>query len=559
MKKGLIVLMTFMSFIMTYGQSYDDFKKDFEKALNKNFSETEINKMFDTYSRLLTPESDVTELTANLEGTVISKYPLNKFKSESLYKDNIAKLINSENPYQRILAYLVIGSSGDLAYEKNLLEKIKIEKDKGNLIWAGMALMYLNTKHTTELFDFLVENEDFGDAHMLPLFVKLNKDSLQQTAYLRIKSDSIKAKVLAAQILSETKLNPKTDELLREAVKNWDINIKGYAIYSVKELQMGNLLELLKPLLDSSQTRKIAFEALANSPTKEDRDYLNSINNKDTVSEEFLDGLFESRSIENIKHWLVLLYTKPIPYNYVFFVFKQPLLTSDKMLPDVQLALEKIENPEIIHSLVRALDGRKDDKSTEILLKLIHHPNSTVRYWSARALKGNDSPKLLTEIPDLIKNPDIREVSFTNLAIDNKINNLQAIYDSIYLNNPNLDWKRSSIEYLSKFPKSRHRDIFRKLLEDKKEDFSIRYDAALGLGRLKDESSVDLIIDACERETKRSDLNARNYLLALSLIKGDKAKSEVLKFSKSKEENVRKIANKLLKNWDENKEINIYE
>ncbi|MFM7859431.1 MAG: hypothetical protein ACKO96_47780, partial [Flammeovirgaceae bacterium] len=296
MTRNILTLILFICSLTTFGQSIEDFKKDFEKALAKNFSEKELNNMFRTHSTFLTPHSDVTQLSANLKGQQISLYPLAGFKNEKLYKDNIEKLLNSKNSNQRILAYLVIAGSGDTSFENALLKKIKEEKDKGCLVWSGMALLYLNTNRTTPLFDFLVENETFGDAHMLPLFIKLNKDSLQQTAYMRINSDKPMAKILAAQILSSTQLNSKTEELLKKAVKEWDINIKGYAIYSVAQLQIGNLLETFKPLLDSSQTRRISLEALANSPSENDRQYLYDLGNEqDTVAEELLDCFYKSK------------------------------------------------------------------------------------------------------------------------------------------------------------------------------------------------------------------------------------------------------------------------
>jgi hypothetical protein len=276
MKKILLASIILFSFSI-YGQQNKvdkNFIKDFTKALDKNFTEEKLNKMFQDYSALLTPSSDVTQLTEKLQGRELAVYPLYDFKSEKLYTDNIDNLLNSKNDNQRILAYLVIGSSGDTSKEKVLLGKIKTETNKGNLIWAGMSLLYLKTTHTTALFDYLVKNEDFGDAHMLPMFIKLNKDSLQQTAYSRINSCDATAKILAAQILSATQLNSKTEMLLKQAVKDWDINVKGYAIYSVSQLQIGNLLETFKPLLDSSQTQSIALVALANSPTAEDRNYL---------------------------------------------------------------------------------------------------------------------------------------------------------------------------------------------------------------------------------------------------------------------------------------------
>lgn len=551
MTRHILTILILLSSLTTFGQSFEDFKKDFEKALDKKLSEKELNEMFSTHSAFLTPHSDVTQLTANIKGQRIGLFPLADFKGDKLYTDNIEKLVNSKNSNQRILAYLVIAGSGDTSFENTLLQKIKEEKDKGCLVWAGMALLYLNTNHTTPLFDFLVENETFGDAHMLPLFIKLNKDSLQQTAYSRINSDKPMAKILAAQILSNTQLNAKTEELLKKAVKDWDINIKGYAIYSVAQLQIGNLLETFKPLLDSSQTRRISLEALANSPTDKDRQYLyDLVNKQDTVSKELLDCFYKSKSIDNLKYWLKLLYTKPIPAKYIFFVFKQPLIRRDTILPDVQFALQKIKNAEVLGELVRALEARTDDKSVGILLSLLTHENSTVRYWTAWALKGNHSPKLIIKLPELIKNPITREVSLTELAIENKLDTLQSIYYNIYLTDQNQDWKRSSIEYLSNFPVEKYREIFRKILQDKTEDFFVKQNAALGLGRLKDENSTDLIICVCrEKATKESDFNARVFLVALSMIKTDKAKNEIEKYKASKEQVVRELVADILKEW----------
>jgi len=551
MTRHILTLLILISSLTTFGQSIEDFKKDFEKALDKKFSEKELNNMFRTHSTFLTPHSDVTQLSANIKGQRIGLYPLADFKSEKLYTDNIEKLINSKNSNQRILAYLVIAGSGDTSFENTLLKKIKEEKDKGCLIWSGMALLYLNTNHTTPLFDFLVENETFGDAHMLPLFIKLNKDSLQQTAYLRINSDKPMAKILAAQILSNTPLNARTEELLKKVVKEWDINIKGYAIYSVAQLQIVNLLETFKPLLDSSQTRRISLEALANSPTENDRQYLyDLVSKQDTVSEELLDCFYKSKNVSNFRYWLKLLYTKPIPEKYYFSVTdKQSLVRKDTVLSDVQTALEKIKNAEVLGELVRALEKRTDDKSTDILLTLLTHENSTVRYWTARSLKGNHSPKLIAKLPDLLNSVSTRVVSLTDLAIENNLDTLQSTYENIYKNELERDWQRSSIDYLSTFPKERHKEIFKKILQNKEEDTFIKRDAALGLGKLKDESAVDLIISTCRQESEGSDYNAQTFLVALGMIKGDKAKAEIEKYKDSKEEGVRELVANILKEW----------
>ncbi len=395
--------------ISAYGQEdklYEKFKTDFTKALDKNFSEEDLNRMFREYPELLTPHSDVTQFSQKLQGNTISIYPLSDFKNQKLYIDNINNLLYSTNTYQKILSYLVIASSGDTSKENILLSRINSEKEKGQVLWAGMALLYFNCDRTTPLFDFLVNNENFSDAHMLPMYINLNKDSLQQTAYSRINSDNIKARILAAQILSVTPINSKTEALLMQAVKNWDISLKGYAIYSVRELQIGNLLETFKPLLDSPQTRSIALGALANSPTEADRKYLfELIQKQDTISDELLNSLYQSKNVNNVKYWLKFLYTKPISKNYVFFVFKQPLIRSDDILPELQAALQNIKNPDILGELVRALEDRTDDVSIELMIGFLKNPNSTVRYWTAKTLENNTSINLKKQdVKDLISN-----------------------------------------------------------------------------------------------------------------------------------------------------------
>jgi len=406
MRKIITLIFVLIHFgLSAQDKTVSDFKKDFKKIVKSELTKERLNELFREYSLILTPHSDVTQFFESLKGTDFSKYSMLHFKEEKLYKSNIDKLLHSKNPYNRILAYLLVASTNDKSKEEILLDKIKTETEKGNLIWSGMALLSIGTNHTDELFDFLVENETFGDAHMLPMYIQLDKDLLQQTAYRKINSENDIAKILAVQILSVTPNNSKTEELVKNAVKNWDINMKGYAIYTLGELQMGNLLELLTPLLNDEITKRIALKALANSPTQEDRKYLYSKINTDTIVDtDILRAFFNSKNIENVKFWLTVMQTKEIAENYYFFVFEQPLLASDEMLGDLQNALTTIKDKNILHELVRALKGRTDDKSVDIMINLLQHPSFRVRYWTAKTLEDNPSPKLETpENQELLK------------------------------------------------------------------------------------------------------------------------------------------------------------
>ena len=543
-----MILTTFFS-IALFGQSIEDFEKDFINATKSEFTEADLDKMYESYSVFLEPHYDDTQLMANNEQVVV--YPLSKFKETDSYKNNIENLFNSKNDNQRLLSYLVIAGAGDKKFEKKLLERLKTEKSKGNVIWAGMTLMLLKSKQTTALFDFLVEYENFGDSHMIPLYIQLDKKSLQKTAYDRINSENVRAKILAAQILSVTGKNKKTEKLLLDAVRNWDYSIKGYAIYSIKELRIGNLKNDFIPLLDNPQTRSIALQALANSPTKEDVDFVNQLlDNEGPVSEELLDGYFESKNIENVKLWLHLVSTREIPENYFFSVSEQPLLFSDELLKDVQEALKTTKYTEIQQYLIKVLEGRNDQKSMDIIFAYLDSKDSSVRYWTVDTLKGKQPVEVINKLIGMLENPEQRVVSITNVLIENKIDSLQSTYEKIYQIEKSLDWQRSSIEYLSNFPKQNHKKIFLEILENNKSDTFIKRDAVMGLANLKDESSVDIIIKACEEESSHSDCNARTYLIALSKIKGEKARKYIEKYTNSKEKIVKDLAKELITGWD---------
>ena len=550
--RQLITVLTIIIFTSTnsFAQSIDKFKLDFEEALKPDLSAETLNEMFRVHSTFLTPHSAITQLMSGLKNGKSEVYPLFEFKSEKLYQENIEFLFNSTNTNHRILSYLVIASSKDFSFEERLLEKIRIEKETGALIWSGMALLHLGTERATPLFDFIVENENFGNAQMMPLLFNVRMDSLMNTAYNKIEDDNVKAKILAAQIFSKSELNPKTEKALKKAVEEWDIEIKGYAIFSLKELEVGNLLPVLRPLLDSTQTRDIALEALANSNTKEDKDFFLSLfEGKEAIPENLLDGLFNSKNIDNTKLWLKIITEKNIPEKYYFSASSQPLLITDEILPELQLTLNNSNNNQVKQSLIRALEGREDRKSIDIFLKFLRDEDSSVRYWTASALEKTTSQKIVELIPGLLSEPNLRTTALTKIAIWNNIDNLQEIYGDIYDKLESRDWRRSSIEYLSMFPKAEHKKMFRSILQDKEEDTFIKRNAALGLGGLNDVNSIDLINQVMIKEADVSDYNARIFLMALGMIKTDKSKQIIEKFKDSEAAAVKELVNEIIANW----------
>jgi hypothetical protein len=412
MKNGITKLVSTFLFFLTlsvYGQekpSMAAFENDFEKATDKSFSEKELNKMFgDCWTLATILDSTAIRLSKNADSTKNITIPFWKFKNSETYLKNIDFFLQSSNPNHRHLAYMAIAGSRDLSKEGILLKRLKDEKEKSRKMWLGLSLLFLGSNHTTELFDFVVQNQGIDGLSIIPFYFNLDRDSLQQTAYQKIGSDDTDSKIVAAQALSVTKLNDKTAYLLKQAVQNWDIDFKGYAIDAIKELQMGDLLAILEPLLNNQKTRTVSLEALANSPTKADNDYLQKlIEKQNTIEIELLRCLANSKNIANVRQWLRFLYTKKIPQNYYFSVYEQPSIKSDSLLVDLQTTLQKITDKNILRQLVTALGGRTDDKSIEIFKLFLKHSSPSVRYATARTIEHNQSNGLTTpKILEMIK------------------------------------------------------------------------------------------------------------------------------------------------------------
>ena len=180
----------------------------------------------------------------------------------------------------RILGYITIGSAGDTAYDKILLERLNSETNKGCLTWAAMCLFYNHNKSTDQLLDFLVKHEDFGDAHFIKLYLQLDTTSLKITSWKNVYSDDKKTQIISLQTLGSIDKSSKVDSLIIDCIKSWDKAYKGYAIASL--LQRDNLekFDILKPCLDDETTRNISIQVLEKSKFPSDQDKIRKLKKK---------------------------------------------------------------------------------------------------------------------------------------------------------------------------------------------------------------------------------------------------------------------------------------
>ncbi|MBX9668707.1 MAG: HEAT repeat domain-containing protein [Candidatus Obscuribacterales bacterium] len=523
-------------------QTYAGFAVDFHKACSTDMKQADLDQLLHDYSNLTMFSIDVNQKELH--------YPLEKLRSEPTYAADIQSLLKSTNPYQRTLAYVTLGSSGDSSFNDNLLSAAKTEKLRTNKRWAGIALLFLHDNHTSDLFDFVVENENFGDAHLVPLYLRINKDALKKTAFEKIESNDPKARILAAESLTAAGPDPETDRVIKKALADWDPSIQGYALNTIKVLEIGNLKPFVAPCLDIPALRQAAMDAFANSPIPEDRDYLAAfLPTKGLVPQDILNAYFQSTRTDSLRKWLQLISDRDIPTDYHFTAAQQPQLKSNNVVADVRSAIRRTKNRQILQELPRVLEDRKDDESVDLLISLLSDKDPKVRYWAAHSLRERTSPALVAVLPGLIRNKNLRTVALTDLAINNKVGDLQDVYAPYVQNDlqEDLDWYNTALHYLAVFPRQEDKPLLYAILKSKKDSFAKR-SAAEALGQLQDQEAVDLIAASLHDEPS-ADSNAIAYLNALGKIKGDKAKAILESYKGSQDQSVQELVTKLLTNW----------
>lgn len=525
--------------------SYAEFLRDFQQV--GELTEDQLDLLISRYSSLLTPGSDTTMLANSLQGLSSSAYPLESLKAEEFYLGAISRLVTSENKYNRIFAYAVLSAADDHRFNGKLRQAMAQETEKGPRLWAGMALLHLQDDHTSELFDFLVENEDFRDPHLAAMYFKLPSDNLRATAYEKIDSKNIKARMLAMHSLALTGLNPETDRLVRDAVRHWEPDARGYAIAAMARLGMSNLAELLRPMANDKKLKRVVMLALANSSDTEDQEFLAAMVENPENLENVLDAYFLSTRLESVRLWLKMVRDGELPEGYTFFTFKQPLLRSNELHGEVLKTLAESKDAKVSASLVRALKGREDSESVECLVGLLVQPDSSVRYWSADALEGVRSPLLVEKLPALIENPKLRTSALTSLAITNGLDNLQEVYLPLFRGGAEREWRRSAAEYLAVYPGTTDASVFREALLAEEDPFTKR-DIVIALAKVGVEKDSELIVKAM-REEPPSDHNAVKYLIALSILKGDQSRAVLESYRNSSDEQIREFVREILEAW----------
>ena len=517
-----------------------------EFPLIDNLSEEELDRFLTRYFTFFNPSRSLKPIPFAPPFREPVPFPLASMKGEAYYSPQVQKLISSENSNNRILAFNVLSATDDARFNGLLRKAMREDKERRVRISAGTALLNLRDEQTGELFDFLVAEEGYPYV-LSTLYLELPPERLLQTAYEKSEAKEKKARILVVDSLIHLGINVETERLIRKFIREWEPETREYAIFAAWRLGMLNLAEILKPSAGTPSLQKSVMYALANSSSSQDKAMLAEMAQTPENLEYALNAYFFSSRPEAVQVWLTMICREKLPKGYEFYAQEQPLLVTDELHRGVLHALGELKEPQHLVSLLKTLKGRQDIESVERLVSFLRHPNYTVRLRSADTLEGVRSPLLVAAVPALLGDVELRTPSLTKVAITNRLDSLQKIYLPILLNSPDYEWRESAAEYLAVYPGKTQASVFRSLLA-KEGDFLVKRELVTALAKFRVEADTDLIVNAMRSEGP-NDRYAIPYLVALSTLKGERARKVVESYRNSSDENVRKLVEERLAKW----------
>lgn len=532
-------------------QQAADFEKAFQQVADSGFDSLAIAGLTEKYGGLLTPFGNPDQFGAALKDPRAATFPLFGMQRTAVYKDNINMLLDSKQPSKRILAYMMVTASGDFGKRNRLSRDLRAGAPPQADFYLGLGLMYMGYNHTSDLFKWVVRNNAQGGGLLFPLLMSLPKDSLRQAAYRFSESKNWNERVYAVQALGQTGKHAQSEKVLRKAMAGWPVHLKGYAIVPAQTLQIGNLLPVLKPVLDSSSTRKVALDALADSPTPADRAFVSRLARNGKTDPDVLNAMKSSHYEETVIDWLGRLPTIGEKEKYFFTVFRDSVLHRDAILPHLHRTAVAIRNPSVLSHLLHTLKGREDSVSQKLLTGFLADKSDDVRSSATGILKGTCSTFLKAALPDIIGNPELVSTYTFDLAIGCGLDNYHEAAEAVYRSEQYYHMTReNALNYLATYPRAKYLPLFREALQkDPEMDMVLTRTAAKGLAALGDTASLEAIIAVSEKERKKSDANSSEYLEAIARLKSGRGKTYLESFLKSDDDYVRKRVTALLEGW----------
>lgn len=286
--------------------------------------------------------------------------------AKTSYDNLIGFLLSSSNTNQALVGVHLSTLCESQSNLPLLRKQLDSNRSIATRMWTVISLTALQDSSVDLIFNTVCELEDIGDAHLIKSLLKLDKQKLSSVAAKNILSGSWKTKIISCQVLGITSNNYKSCQVLKDCVRSWPDQYKGYAISAISYMNGDSLSTLLTPLLKPDtiyRLDKVSREALANSPTLEDQQLLiNHLQFPNMITFDGLDLLLNSSQRNLVENWV----------DYV---------TSHKMskdfYPTYQPTHLRFGGPDHLKSIIK-------DRKIE------NNPNRNVKYLFSRVLKEEE-------------------------------------------------------------------------------------------------------------------------------------------------------------------------
>lgn len=346
-------------------QNTTDFKKDFKAAIDSKITNSLADSLMKKhYSSLLWFYDGSLDVIA---------YPLKEMRNEGLYKNNINQLFADTARSVKTLACLMAASTNDTSKINEIKDALKYSKYKN--MFAATSLIVLGDNDLSQIIKCIIAN-DFNETvyYLTLMFLQTDKTELEKFARDSLFSDDKAVQYLAVKAMGEISPNPKNEEMLREAVLKYDLEMKGWAIAALEHYKAKNMFSLVKPYLNNSQLKQVSLRALAKSTSEEDVNYLNQMLLTEQVDRNFWEALLNSENEIHVKSWLSSLKKRKLPVDYYIYINKNEMIKNDVYFDDICEIISTSKNKMQVYSLMKYFEGRKDKKATDFLTKCLTHP-----------------------------------------------------------------------------------------------------------------------------------------------------------------------------------------
>ncbi|RZJ67082.1 MAG: hypothetical protein EOO50_07410 [Flavobacterium sp.] len=188
------------------------------------------------------------------------------------YSDNIRRLFDSENPNKRVLAYRLIGSAKDPAFNVELRNRLKSDENSLLKTWSAIAVLENDCASASDdIFRLLsAPPEGLPGDVLINMYARCDQDAVKKTCWKFVDSPVRSEQIIAIQCLSTFGTDKELQAKLMEFLNTWEGDYKGWVIAAMAMQHMGNLSPFLKKYAEVENLRDVVIRALLHSPTKAD-------------------------------------------------------------------------------------------------------------------------------------------------------------------------------------------------------------------------------------------------------------------------------------------------